>query len=85
MPDNVIQLTDGQLKMVVKDTVTETLTMLGMEADDPLEMQRDFQHLRGSRMAVAAVRKKSIVTLVGIVLAGACATLWMGLKGSLGQ
>lgn len=86
MADNkVIQLTEIQLKDVVKDGVMEALMMLGIEADDPLEMQRDFQHLREWRLAVAAMRKRGLLTLVGIIVAGTCGALWIGLKGSIGS
>ncbi len=81
MSNNVIQLTETQLKDLVKQGVTEALTMLGVEVDDPIEMQRDFQHLREWRLAVAAMRKRGLLTLVGILVTGACGAAYIGLRG----
>jgi hypothetical protein len=78
-----VQLTKDELKDVVKDTVHETLTTIGIESDDPIEMQKDFSHLREWRITVQDVRKKGILTIVGLLVAGVVAFIWIGFKMSV--
>jgi hypothetical protein len=80
-PPREIRLTELELKDIVKATVHETLIKLGVDACNPIDMQRDFQHLRDWRMSVAAVRRKSLMTLVGVAVAGIAALIWMSVGG----
>ena len=74
-----IRLTEAELKNVVKETVHETFITLGVDASDPLEMQKDFQHLREWRETSVAVKSKGLMTLVGIIVAGVAAFVWITL------
>ena len=73
-------LTRDEVDIVVKATVKETLTSMGIDAADPLEMQRDFQALRDWRRASNAIRTKGLMTLVGILTAGAIGAIIVGIK-----
>lgn len=73
------------MREVARLTVEETFLRLGIDAADPIEMQRDFQHLREWRLAVETVKKRSLVSLVGVLVAGTCAALWVGVKHFLTQ
>src|SRR5690606_5933127 len=42
-------VTEAEIRRIVSETVTETLMRLGIEADEPLDVQRDMQHLRAWR------------------------------------
>lgn len=75
-----IRLTDGQLRKIVKDTVHETLTTMGVDVEEPLEMQKDFQHLREWRGTTTVAKKYALKTVVGVVVAGAVAAFWLGFK-----
>ena len=76
-----VRVTEAQLRQAVEDGVDNALTRLGVDASNPLEMQKDFQHLREWRQATNAVKKRGILTVVAILVTGACAALWMGIKG----
>lgn len=78
-----IVLTEIQLKKLVTEGVDDALTRLGVDAGNPIEMQKDFQHLREWREATHAIQKKGLLTIVAILVTGACAALWLGLKGML--
>ena len=39
-------LTQEDLKKLIAEAVRETLMQMGADPSDPIEMQRDFQHLR---------------------------------------
>jgi len=75
-----ITLTRAQLKEIIHDSVGEAMTRLGVDAQNPLEMQRDFQHLRDWRLSVQAVKKKGVMALIGILVSGICAFIWLGFK-----
>jgi hypothetical protein len=74
-----------EIDNIVRQTVKETLTSMGIDTHDPIEMQRDFQSLRDWRRASEAVRSKGTLTLVGIFVAGILGVLWLGLKYVLRQ
>lgn len=76
----VIQLTKEELKTLMEEAVQDAFLKMGIDSNDPLEMQRDFQHLREWRVAVAAMRTKGMLTILGILIAGAAAALWIGIR-----
>lgn len=76
-------LTRGEIDQVVRKTVKETLLSLGIDAADPIEMQRDFQMLRDWRRASNSVRSKGLLTLIGIITAGVLGAVWIGVKSAL--
>lgn len=82
---DVIELTRDELKVCVREGVTEALIMLGVEADQPLEMQKDFQHLRDWRRASESARKMGMKSVITIMIAGAFGLLWLGITTKLGQ
>ena len=61
-------------------TLDNLLVRFGMQVNDPLELQRDFQHLRDFRVGYASVRSKATLTFVGLFLAGLCTIVWLGVK-----
>lgn len=75
-------MTEHELKKIVSEAVSETLLKLGIDASDPVELQKDMAHLRAWRESVATVKRQSLVTAVGIVIAGMLGLLWLGFRGS---
>lgn len=65
---------------VIAEAVRQTLIQLGVDAENPLEMQRDFQHLRQWRKAEAELKSKGLIALVGILVSGFAALLLLGLR-----
>jgi len=78
-----ITLSKDELKELMEEAVHDAFTKMGIDASDPLEMQRDFSHLREWRKSVDTVRSKSLLTVVGIFIAGAAAALWIGFKAAV--
>jgi hypothetical protein len=64
---------------VAKSIVTQLMVTLGVDATNPLEMQKDFQHLRAWRTSMEGIRSKSILTLVTVAVSGFVAMVWMAL------
>jgi hypothetical protein len=76
-------LTRDEMDVVVRRTVKETLLSMGIDAADPIEMQRDFQTLRDWRRASTSIRTKALLTAVGLLAAGILGALWIGVKSVL--
>ena len=76
---------DEQLKDVIKASVRETLMALGADVGNPIEMQKDFAHIRKHRLAqdVAGtlVRRVAIITIV----TGGVTALWLGFRDMIGK
>jgi hypothetical protein len=72
-----------EIRQIVSDGVQDAFVKMGIQVDDPLEMQRDFQHLREWRQSLEQVRQKSIMAAVGLVVAGALSVAWMGVRAVL--
>ena len=74
-------MTEAEIRKIVAETVAETLTRMGIPADDPIEVQKDMAHLRAWRESVATVKRQGIITAVGILTAGLLGILWLAIKG----
>ena len=73
-------MTDG---VAIPATVDETLTKLGIEPTDHREMQEDMIFLRRLRNTSETVKSRSIVVLVGTIITGMIAAVWIGLRSML--
>ena len=83
MPEDTqraVRLTDEQLLKFTKGIVHETLLTIGVDADDPIEMQRDFQHMRDLRVTSNIIKKRALHIVVGIIVVGVISACWMGFK-----
>lgn len=74
-------MTEAEVRKVVAEAVSDTLLKLGIEVDDPMEVQRDLQFLRGWRQSSNTIKDKSIATAVAIVVSGFLGLLYMAFKG----
>ncbi len=74
-----------ELEDLVRDTVKETLTCLGADVDNPLEMQKDFSAMREFRQTVDTAKKVGWVTFVTTLVGGLIIALWVGLKDQIGK
>lgn len=67
-------------RTTVKEAVRETLTELGIDYSEPLEMQKDFSHLREWRVTTEGMKSKGLLAVFGFLITGILAAAWMGLK-----
>ena len=75
-----ITLTKGELKEIVSESVHETFTLLGLDHENPLEMQRDFQYLREWRIASEKIKSQGLMVSIAVIITGLCGALWLGFK-----
>jgi hypothetical protein len=58
-------------------TIDKLFTRLGVDIDEPLEMQKDFAHLRKWRHSVEMVQSTSLKVVVTTFITGILALLYM--------
>lgn len=79
-------MTESEVKRIAAEAaraaVEETFLRFGLSIDEPLEVQRDFQHLRSWRSSVDTVKKQGLITAVGILTAGLIGLIWMAIRGN---
>jgi len=80
MEEKKITLSETELKALMKEAVTETLTGLGFDTRHPLAVQRDLQYLRDWRRTTESIRGKAVLVAVGVAIVGLCGVLWLGFK-----
>lgn len=70
-------MTDEDIRKIVSETVAQTLLRLGLDAEDPIELQADFLHLRKFRKSYEAAGRQTLLTAVGIIVAGILGLIWL--------
>lgn len=80
-----VTLSREELREVVTEGVTEAFKQLGIDADEPLETQRDMAHLRKWRVAVDQTTSAGFKTATGTIILGALGALWLGIKTLMNQ
>lgn len=78
-------LSKEEINQVVAEAVRQTLLQMGVDSENPIEMQRDFQHLRQWRRAGEEIKQKSIVATISIFATGVLALVLIGVKEWLGK
>lgn len=72
--------TEAEMRLIAQHAVDEAFTRMGMAADNPIEMQRDFSHLREWRLATESMRTKSLLTLTAVLVTGVLGAIWVALR-----
>lgn len=67
--------------LAAKKAVEETFLRLGVDPADPISAQKDFAHLRRWRISVENFSAKAVLTAIGVMVTGAMALIYVGLKG----
>ena len=73
-------MTEKQLRTMISETVKETLTVLGIEACNPREMQKDLIFLRGFRRLCGAVGDKVVLVVAGLAATGVVGAVWLAIR-----
>lgn len=75
-----ILLTDEVVRRIAKEVVKQTLTSLGVDYNDPYDMQRDFLFMRDLRLASEKIKTRGFFVLISIVVTGVVAATWLGIR-----
>ncbi len=76
-------LTDEKQRQLIKDTVKETLLTLGLDVEDPIQLQRDFTHLREWRETTESLKSKGFAAVASIVGLGMLGMFLAGFKDTV--
>jgi hypothetical protein len=68
-------------RMAAKETLHELFLALGVDVDDPTEVQKDMAFLRNWRTSAEAVKRQGIIAAVGIITIGILGLIWNALRG----
>jgi len=66
------------IRVVAHDAVEQTLTTMGIDAANPIDVQQDMAHLRASRLGATATKKLVRKTIVPIIVVGVATAIWSG-------
>jgi hypothetical protein len=83
--NRTVTLTEYEIEQIVTRGVSAALTRLGIDTAHPLDMQKDFSHLRAWRMSTDQIKDKGMLALMGIILSGFFAAVWLGFKTLIKQ
>ncbi len=73
------------LRSVVEETIMELFIRLGIATTEPIEMQKDFMYLRSLREASQAMKKKTFLTITGVVVTTFLAFIIIQIKSYFNQ
>lgn len=73
-------LTKDDAEELISRTVKKTLTTMGVDTSNPLEMQRDFQALRDWRTAMTTTKRWVAFTVITLSVTGLVSALIVGIK-----
>lgn len=79
------ELSRVELRDIMTESITEAFRAMGVEVNEPIEMQRDFVHLRRWRKAVDSAQTATFRTVMATLAAGALGALWLGITTMLGK
>jgi hypothetical protein len=72
-----------ELRELMHDAVVEAMSTLGIDARNPMDVQRDMQFVRELRLMSESVKKKTLLTMVGLLVAALLGVAWLGVKSLL--
>lgn len=79
-------LTEDAVRRIVRETVLETLTTLGLDVSEPekiIAVQADMAYLRKSRIGADEVMKWAKRSLLGTALAAITYATWDGIVAAI--
>lgn len=65
-------------------TVVRTMTSLGVDITNPLEVQADFRFMRAMRLTWTSAKSRSIFIALGLMITGFFSFFWAAVKSSIG-
>ena len=83
-PDRIV-LTKDELRVLMRETIVQTLTSCGVDLSEPIELQADFRFIRDWRKSSESIKGKAILAAVGVLVVGLLGVLWLGFRALLSK
>lgn len=77
------KIVSDQVERIVELSVIKTLTGLGFDMHNPLEMQKDIAHLRKWRVIADVMISRALYAAMAILVTGIFAMVWAGVKSQV--
>lgn len=72
-----------ELRSLMHDAVVDAMSTLGIDARNPMDVQKDMQFVRELRLMSEKVKQKTYLTMVAMVVAALIGAIWLGVKSLL--
>lgn len=81
-------MNDGDIRTLIDEVahkaasaaVKQTLVTMGIDADNPFEVQKDMQMLREWRESISAVKRHGLLVAIAVIIVGALGLVWAAIK-----
>jgi hypothetical protein len=80
MNDSDLKVLESTVKKASLDGMKQTLLSMGFDIENPIEMQKDFAHLREARQAREQVTRIVKRTVIGVSISGLITIVIIGIK-----
>lgn len=61
--------------------INDVFVALGMDHQDPIQMQKDMAWVRDTRVTMEKVGARATMTIVGVIVVGVCLAVWKAMGG----
>jgi len=78
--EEVITMSRAELKDVIIEAIEEAFVRFGVDVHNPLEVQADHKWVRDRRKQDEAIKRRGILTIVGLVVTAIGGAIWWVLK-----
>jgi len=79
-------MTEDEARRIAKVSATEVLhelfLRLGVDVDEPTQVQRDMAFVRNWRLSAEAIKRQGLMAAVGVLIVGILGLIWASLKGT---
>ncbi len=72
-----------KIREKVDEGVSDALTRVGIDMDNPIEVQKDMSFMRDWRKTAKDVKRKGMLTAAGILVTGILGAVWIGIRSVL--
>ena len=72
-----------ELRRLMSDAVLEGMATLGIDARNPMDVQKDHQFIRELRLISEKVKQKTYLTMVALLVGAVFGAIWLGIKSML--
>lgn len=74
--ETVNQVVRSAVKDAAKEVMESTLLAMGLDLKEPLEIQKDMQHVRSWRVSTDTIKRQTFLSAVTVIVAGVCGLIW---------
>lgn len=78
------ELSEKEIQDIVDKAIEAYLVRMGIESEDPRDMQSDMIFIRKFRQTTEAISSKIVMVIVGVATLAGIGGIWMAIRKVLG-